>query len=74
MKAIQQQASMGDVSPLTKKLSDKQRMKQVKQGMVSFQHPETQSFETVGEVKTTAETNDKYLVYSINCQQLNKPL
>ena len=53
MRAVQQQ---GEGVHLAKKLDDKPRMKQVKQGMVAFQNLENQSFETVGEVKTTANT------------------
>ena len=69
MKVVQQQQSMGNVVQLAKKLSDKSRMEQVQNGIMSFQHPETQSFEAVGEVKTTADTFDKYLTYSVYPQK-----
>ena len=56
---------------LAKRLSDKPRMKQVKQGIMSFQNPETQSCEVVGKVKTTAVKYEKYFTYSINSTKLN---
>ena len=66
--------TMGDVAQLAIRLSDKPRIKHVKQGMVSFQHPETQSFVAVGGMKTTATIYDRYLIYSLNFQKLiNKP-
>ena len=59
------------MAQLAKKLSNKPGMKQVKKGMASFHHPETQYFEAVGEVKPTPGTHEKYLIYSINSPKLN---
>ena len=42
MKAEQQQRNIGHMAQQAKMLSDKPRKKQVKQDMVSLQHPETQ--------------------------------
>ena len=39
--------------------------------MVPFQHPETQSFEAVKEVKSRSDTYYKYLINSINSQKFN---
>ena len=62
---------MKEAIQLAKELSDKPRMKQVKQGIVSFQNPETQPFEVVGKDKTTADKYEKYFTYSINSTKLN---
>ena len=64
---------MGDEAQMAKRLSDKPRMKQFTQGMLSFQHPETQSSEAVGEVKTTEDIHARYLIYSISYYKFNKP-
>ena len=47
VKEVQQQASINNVAQLAKKLDQKPRMKQLKQGILFFQHPETQSSEAV---------------------------
>ena len=62
---------MKEAIQLAKELSDRPRMKQVKQGIVSFQNPETQPFEVVGKDKTTADKYEKYFIYSINSTKLN---
>ena len=51
MKAVQQKANMGNVAKLAMRLSNKQRMKQVK-------HQDSQSLEAVGKVKTIGDTYD----------------
>ena len=65
MKAIQWEASIEDVAQLAKKQSNNPRMKHVRQGMVSFQHPETQSLEN---------TYEKYAIYFKKFQKVsNRP-
>ena len=59
------------LAQLAKKLSDMSKMKQAKQGIMSFQHIETQYFKAVGDVKTKADTYHKHLIYSINFQKLD---
>ena len=52
------------MAQVAKNLSDKPRVKQVKTSYGVFPTSETQSIEAGGEVKATADTHDKYLVYS----------
>ena len=57
---------LGGCGPAGQEDNDKQRKQRVKHCMIAFQNLETQFFEAAGDVKTTADRYDKYLIYSVN--------